>query len=274
MGLLDTNRFFVGAPSVFTANESISIATANSAVKTIPAKAGYNCVAINVSLSDPAAVMCVRIGNSSLMKLLLTDDGEIHYAINYYNNLSFLAGVQNKTYYVHVDGNEEIRLFNRIACSGQTAAVTIKYLVDYPSQIETLKPRQVLYRATKTFGASDSSFNLTIQSSIEDEVSLILKHFKFVSVEMKFLNSSNALKSVSGTFKLIGRLYTPFSTNNVSSPALMGSGAILIDKAISNEAQFVTDWVEVKGLNLRYETSLGTTVTEGDQVALNIIGIR
>jgi len=274
MGLLDSNRFLPVGSSVFTSNESVSLATVNSNLKTIPAKKGFRCVAIYVSVSAPTAVLSVRIGSSSQLKMMVTEDGEIHYRIDYYNNQSFIGGAQAKVYYVQVSGNEEIRLFNNVAVSGGTATITVTYLQDFPKHLESLKPRQILYRRSKTFGSGESTFNETLSTSLSSsETYMLLRYFKYLAVEMIFLNSSNTRKSVSGTFSLYACGYLPETTTTTSSP-FWAPDFKIIDSALSNTRVYFSDWVEAKGFGLRYETSLGDTVSEGDKVIMNIIGIR
>ena len=274
MGLLDNNRTLPVGSSVLTSNESVSLATANTNLKTIPAKKGFRCVCIILETSAITAALSVRKGSTVLQKMMVSEDGELHFRIDYYNNLSFIGGSQGKAYYIQTTGEEELRLFNMVAVSGGTATISVIYLQDFPEELMSLKPRQILHRQTKTFGASDTQFNQTISTSIKDsEVCHLLRFFKYLSVEMLFLNSSNTKKAVSGTFRLNAMPYLPAETNIASSPYLSSDGR-LIDKAISNEDEFATDWVEAKGYNLRFESNLGNTIAEGDKAIINIIGIR
>ena len=274
MGLLDNNRFLPVGSSVLTANESVSIASANTNLKTIPYKKGYGCVAITLETSSPTAVLCVRIGNTANFKQMVSEDGELHYRIDYYNNLRYVAGNQLKTYYLQPNAGEELRLFNVVAVTGGTATITIAYLQDFPKCLETLKPRQILYRKAYTFGSGESTFNEKIGTNIVDsELTYILRFFKYVAVEMIFLNSSNAKKSVSGTFKLIGLCYLP-ETSNTTSGMAWTTGEAMIDATLTSVNVFDSDMVEAKGYGIRYETNLGDTVSEGDKVIMNIIGIR
>lgn len=274
MGLLDNNRTLPVGSSVLTSNESVSLATENTAVKTIPGKKGFRCVCIYLSTDATTAVLSIRQGSSSRIKMMVTEDGELHYRIDYYNNLSFLGGTQGKWYYIQTTGEEELRLFNLVAVTGGTATITVIYLQDFPEDLMSLKPRQIIHRQTNVFGASDTTFNQTIGVALKDsEVSYLLRAFKYLSVEMLFLNSSNAKKSVSGTFRLNEMSYLPFDSSTTSSP-YFSSDANLIDYTISNISTFATDWVEAKGFGLRFETNLGQTISEGDKAIINIIGIR
>lgn len=274
MGLLDNNHTLPVGSSVLTSNESISIATAKTAVKEIPGKRGFRCVAVFLSTDATTAAFSIRQGSSSLIKMMVSEDGELHYRIDYYNNLSNLGGTQGKWYYIQTTGEEELRIFNLVEVAGGTAIITVIYLQDFPEELMSLKPRQILHRQTKTFGANDTQFNQTISTSLKDsEVSTLFRLFKYVSVEMLFLNSSNAKKSVSGTFRLGAMCYLPLENNTPYSPYLSW-GETLIDTAISDVQTFATNWVEAKGYSLRFETNLGQTISEGDKVILNIIGIR
>lgn len=274
MGLLDNNRTLPVGSSVLTSNESVSLATANTAVKTIPGKKGFRCVCIYLSTDATTAALSIRQGSSSRIKMMVTEDGELHYRIDYYNNLSALGGTQGKRYYIQTTGEEELRLFNITAVTGGTATITVTYLQDFPEELMSLKPRQILHRQTKTFGASDTQFNQNLSTNIKDsEVYALLRLFKYVSVEMLFLNSSNAKKFVTGTFRLNAMCYLPLENSTTSAPYL-ASDEILIDKAISNVQTFATDWVEAKGYSLRFEINLGQTISEGDKAIINIIGIR
>ena len=273
MGLLDNNRTLPVGSSVLTSSESVSLATANTTVKTIPGKKGFRCVCIFLSTSATTAVLSIWQGSSGRIKMMVSEDGELHYRIDYYNNLSFIGGTQGKRYYIQTTGEEELRLFNIVAVTGGTATITVTYLQDFPEELMSLKPRQILHRQTKVFGASATTFNQTIGVALKDsEVSYLLRAFKYVSAEMLFLNSSNAKKSVSGTFRLTSLPYLPLDENTSYSP-YFSVASVIIEKAIST-ASFATDWAEAKGFGLRFETSLGDTIAEGDKAIINIIGIR
>lgn len=138
----------------------------------------------------------------------------------------------------------------------------------------TMKPRQVIHRQTKIFGASETTFTKSIGANLTDsEAGYLLRFFKYVAVEMLFLNSSNTKKTVTGTFRLLSMSYLPVDSHSTSSPYVSASGTI-INRDISNESVFSTEWEEANGISLRFETDLGETIAEGDKAVINIIGIR
>lgn len=274
MGLFDSNRTLPVGSSVLTSNESVSLATANSTVKVIPAKKGFRCVALSLSTNAVTAVLEVRVGSSATIRTMVSESGTLHGRIDYYNNQRAIGATQGNTYYLRTTGEEEFRLFNRVAITDGTAAITIIYLQDFPEELLSLKPRQILHRQAKVFGAGESQFNQTLSTDVKDsELSYLMRFFKYVSVEMLFLNSSNARKAVTGTFKLQEMSYLPFDANTTASP-YFSPGKYLIDTAIDNTSQIVTDWVEAKGYSLRFEVNLGQTIAEGEKAIISIIGIR